>query len=179
MLVVSARLRIVISIVFWITLIAAPFIYGVFKAVEWRWWFSGIRFGGVRLESTLSRGALMSLYWKVIGWFFLIIALFVGYLFAGAALIASMSGKPMAKLFTPADLQGSVSMIVLALIGYLAFVLALNVVLRVYLLRDVWVKILASTNVHGIEAAANVAAKGDLASALGEGLADGLDVVGF
>jgi hypothetical protein len=55
----------------------------------------------------------------------------------------------------------------------------LNVVLRVYLLRDVWARVLASTNLHGIEAAANVAAKGDLASALGEGLADGLDVVGF
>ncbi len=34
--------------------LAAPFIYAVFKAVEWRWWLSGIRFGDVRLESTLS-----------------------------------------------------------------------------------------------------------------------------
>jgi uncharacterized membrane protein YjgN (DUF898 family) len=162
-----------------LVVVAAPFIYAAFKAVEWRWWISGIRFGGVRLESSLLRGALVGLYWKAIGWFLLIVALFVGYLFGGAALIASMSGKPIAKFFTPANLQGSVSMIVLAMIGYLAFILALNVVLRVYLLRDVWVRVLASTNVHGIEAAANVAAKGDLASALGEGLADGLDVVGF
>jgi uncharacterized membrane protein YjgN (DUF898 family) len=162
-----------------LVVVAAPFIYAAFKATEWRWWISGIRFGGVRLESSLLRGALIGLYWKAIGWFLLIAALFVGYLFGGAALIASMSGKPIAKFFTPANLQGSVSMIVLAMIGYLALILALNVVLRVYLLRDVWVKILASTNVHGIEAAANVAAKGDLASALGEGFADGLDVVGF
>ena len=35
----------------------APFIYGAFKAVEWRWWLSGIRFGGVRLESTIARAA--------------------------------------------------------------------------------------------------------------------------
>jgi uncharacterized membrane protein YjgN (DUF898 family) len=160
-------------------ILLAPFIYGLFKATEWRWWISGIRFGGNRLESSLLRGALVSLYWKVIGWLLLIVALFVAYLFGGAALIASMSGKPIAKFFNPANLQGSVSMIVLAMIGYLAFILALNVVLRVYLLRDVWVRVLASTNVHGIGAAANVAAKGDLASALGEGLADGLDVVGF
>ena len=46
----------------------APFVYGAFKAVEWRWWLSGIRFGDVRLESTLRRGALIGLYWKVIGW---------------------------------------------------------------------------------------------------------------
>ena len=162
-----------------LAVLAAPFIYGAFKAVEWRWWISGIRFGRVRLESSLLRGALVGLYWKAIGWLLLIVALFVGYLFAGAALIASTSHKPIANFFTPADLQGSISMIVLALIGYLAFVLALNVVLRVYLLRDVWARVLASTNLHGIEAAANVSAKGDLASALGEGLADGLDVVGF
>ena len=162
-----------------LVVLAAPFIYAAFKATEWRWWISGIRFGGVRLESSLLRGALAGLYWKAIGWFLAVMALFLGYLFGGAALIASMSGKPMAKFFTPANLQGSVSMIVLAMIGYLAFILALNVVLRVYLLRDVWVRVLASTNVHGIGGAANVAAKGDLASALGEGLADGLDVVGF
>src|SRR5437667_6222249 len=26
----------------------APFVYAAFKAVEWRWWLSGMRFGGVR-----------------------------------------------------------------------------------------------------------------------------------
>src|SRR5665213_2389102 len=36
-------------------MLAAPFLYGVFKAVEWRWWLSGIRFGEVRLESGLTR----------------------------------------------------------------------------------------------------------------------------
>jgi uncharacterized membrane protein YjgN (DUF898 family) len=35
-----------------LAVLAAPFIYGAFKAVEWRWWTSGIRFGGVRLESS-------------------------------------------------------------------------------------------------------------------------------
>jgi uncharacterized membrane protein YjgN (DUF898 family) len=159
--------------------IAAPFLYGAFKAIEWRWWISGIRFGGVRLESSLSRGALIGLYWKVIGWSLAVMVSLAGYLFAGVSVIAKMSNKPMAKLFTPANLQGSVSSIVLTMIGYLALILALNVVLRVYLLRDVWVRVLASTAVHGLEAAANVAAKGDLANALGEGLADGLDVVGF
>jgi uncharacterized membrane protein YjgN (DUF898 family) len=157
----------------------APFLYGAFKAVEWRWWISGIRFGDVRLESTLLRGALVSLYWKVIGWFLLIVALFVGYLFLGAALIASISQTPMAKFFTPGNLQGSVPMLVLAGIGYLAFILTLNVVMRVYLLRDLWARIVGSTTVYHIGAAANVAATGDLASALGEGLADGLDVAGF
>jgi uncharacterized membrane protein YjgN (DUF898 family) len=162
-----------------IVLVLAPIIYGLFKAVEWRWWLSGIRFGTVRLESTLSEGALVGLYWKVIGWFLLMDVLFAGYVFAGAAWLASIHHMPIAKYFTPANLQGNVSIFALVAVGYLAFILTLNVVLRVYLTRDLWARVLASTKVHGIEAAANVAAKGDLATALGEGIADGLDVAGF
>jgi uncharacterized membrane protein YjgN (DUF898 family) len=159
--------------------LAAPFLYAIFKAIEWRWWLSGIRFGAVRLESKLSSGALAPLYWKVIGWMLLISALFGAYLFGCAALIASMSRTPMAKVFMAGNLQGSIPMIVLGGIGYLVFILLLNVVIRIYLLRDLWVRLVRSTTVYGIEGAANVAVKGDLAGAVGEGLADGLDVVGF
>jgi hypothetical protein len=90
-----------------------------------------------------------------------------------------MSGGSLNQFFVPQLISKSIPLLVLAGIGYLGFVLALNVVMRVYLLRDLWVRVLASTNVHGIEAAANVAARGDLASALGEGIADGLDIAGF
>ena len=73
----------------------------------------------------------------------------------------------------------SVPLLVMMGIGYLVLALTLNVVMRVYLLRDLWVRVLASTIVRGIGAAANVTAKGNPASALGEGFADGLDVAGF
>jgi len=46
-------------------------------------------------------------------------------------------------------------------------------------MRDLWLKVLGTVRVHNIGAAANVTAKGELASALGEGFADGLDVAGF
>jgi uncharacterized membrane protein YjgN (DUF898 family) len=157
----------------------APFVYAAFKAVEWRWWLSGLRFGGVRLESTLPRGALIGLYWKVIGWIVLLALAFVVYLAISAGLVASMSGAPLNQFFAPQVFLKSIPLLVLAGIGYLVFALAINVVIRVYLLRDLWARVLASTNVHGIEAAANVSAKGELATALGEGIADGLDVAGF
>ncbi len=35
----------------------APFVYAGYKAIEWRWWLSGIRFGGVRLESSIAAAA--------------------------------------------------------------------------------------------------------------------------
>jgi uncharacterized membrane protein YjgN (DUF898 family) len=157
----------------------APFIYGAFKAVEWRWWLSGIRFGGVRIESSLPRSALIGLYWKVIGWIVVLGLVFSAYMAASAALIASMSGEPFAEFFKSQEFSKSIPLLALVGLGYLAFALAMNVVIRVYLVRDLWVRVLGSVNISGLEAAANVAARGDLANALGEGFADGLDVGGF
>jgi uncharacterized membrane protein YjgN (DUF898 family) len=157
----------------------APFVYGAFKAVEWRWWLSGIRFGGVRLESTMPRSALIGLYWKVVGWGFVFAVVFIAYLLISAALVASLSGMPFGQFIKPQVMLRSIPLLALSGLGYLVVLLAVNVVMRVYLLRDLWVRVLASTTVFNIQAAANVAARGELANALGEGFADGLDVAGF
>jgi hypothetical protein len=152
---------------------AFPFLYATFKAIEWRWWLSGIRFGGVRLESKLERGTLIHLYWKVIGWYLLAsLALAIC-----AGIITGLSGGDAAA--PAAALTKNVPLLVMTVIGYLCLILSLNVVVRVYLLRDVWVTVLRSVQVYNIGAAANVTARGELASALGEGFADGLDVAGF
>jgi hypothetical protein len=127
----------------------------------------------------LSLTALIGLYWKVIGWMLLLMVLFSGYMFACLTLIAKLNQVPMARLFVPGNMQANIPMIALMAVGYLALILAMNVVMRMYLLRDVWARVVSSTTVYNIEAAANVAAEGELANALGEGFADGLDVAGF
>jgi uncharacterized membrane protein YjgN (DUF898 family) len=157
----------------------APFIYAGFKAVEFRWWLSGLRFGGVRVESNLSDSALIGLYWKVIGWFLLLLVVLIAYLFASTAFVAGMNGVHLEEFFQTQLFLKSIPFWVMTGLGYLAFVLALNVAMRVYLVRDIWAKVVSSVSVHNIEAAANVSAKGELANALGEGFADGLDVAGF
>lgn len=154
-----------------------PFVYAQFKAIEWRWWLSGIRFAAVRVESKLPRAALIGLYWKVIGWYALA-CIAVGIYFAVCAgIVAALHGG--FQQGAQPELLKNIPMLVLMIIGYLGLILSLNVVLRVYLLRDVWVAVLESVQVHDIGAAANVTAKGELATALGEGFADGLDVAGF
>jgi uncharacterized membrane protein YjgN (DUF898 family) len=158
-----------------IWLIALPFIYGLFKAIEWRWWISGLRFGDVSFESDLPRGALYGLYWKVIGWFLLIFVLLVAYVTASLQSIVGFADPAHIAV----RIQGSLGMKAAIVVGYLGFILALNIALRVYLLRDVWARVVASTTVFRLEAAENVAAKGELVNALGEGLAGGLDMVGF
>ncbi|MGA7806340.1 DUF898 family protein [Bradyrhizobium sp.] len=157
----------------------APFLYAEFKAVEWRWWLSGIRFGGLRLESTLPRRALYGLYWKVIGWFLLLSVSSAAYFGFWSFLFVKMNSVTRTHPVTHEMMIHSIPIWIMMGLGYLALILSLNVVMRLYLLRDVWATTSASVELHGIEAVANVAAKGDLASALGEGFADGLDVAGF
>ena len=167
--------RAVVGLLSLVWFFALPFIYGAFKAVEWRWWLSGIRFDKVSFQSDLSSGALLGLYWKVIGWFVLIAVLLAVYMLTCGWLIVGYSDLSSVA----AQLQGSTRMLIASAIGYLAFILALNVVIRVYLVRDVWSRVAASTTAHNIEVVADVAVRGELAGALGEGLNGGLDVVGF
>jgi hypothetical protein len=93
--------------------------------VEWRWWLSGIRFGGVRLECGLRRGALIGLYWKFIGWALLLALSMAGYLAACAGLAASMHGVPFSQFVKTPALVQSVPLLVLTGVGYLTLVLAL------------------------------------------------------
>jgi hypothetical protein len=131
----------------------------------------------------MTRGALMGLYWKAIGWAVLLFTGFLAYGALCAMLLASMSGSPVEEYFkgvvASRDLLAAIPLMVLIGVGYLALALALNVVMRVYLVRDLWARVIATTTVHNIAAAANVSARGELANALGEGFADGLDVAGF
>jgi uncharacterized membrane protein YjgN (DUF898 family) len=158
-----------------IWMIGMPFIYGYFKAIEWRWWISGIRFGEVSFDSDLPANSLYGLYWKIIGWYVLIVIVFCVYigvclgLFVGLSDLAHIAQRQ----------QASVAMWVATIAGYLGIIIALNVAVRVYLLRDIWARVASSATVYRLETAGNVSAKGDLASALGEGLAGSLDVVGF
>ncbi|MDU1690065.1 MAG: DUF898 family protein, partial [Bradyrhizobium sp.] len=138
-----------------------PFVYAQFKAVEWRWWLSGIRFGGVRLESSLPVNAFHGLYWKVIGWFILLSLVYVIYLGAVIALGMSLLGLGKDGLPQAQALATQMLLVVAMVPGYIALILAVNVVMRLYLVRDMWAVALDSVRVYGIEAMANVAAKGD------------------
>ncbi len=65
------------------------------------------------------------------------------------------------------------------IVGYLVMIVAMNIVFRLYLGRDIWNIAVRSVSVTGLESVRDVAAQGELAGALGEGFADGLDVGGL
>jgi uncharacterized membrane protein YjgN (DUF898 family) len=162
-----------------LVIIPLPFIYAAFKAIEWRWWVSGIRIGDVRLESNLGGSGLIDLYWKVIGWGALlsfVLSAWFAIVFGVAYGMTGAGGSAEQKLL----LVSQQLPVLFALgLGYVVIALASGVVMRVYLMRDVWQRVAAATRVHNLAAADNVAARGDTVSALGEGFADSLDVTGF
>jgi hypothetical protein len=63
--------------------------------------------------------------------------------------------------------------------NYLVLVLCIGVVARIYLVRGVWERVVTSTTVHNLDGAEGVRLQGAMASALGEGFADSLDIAGF
>jgi uncharacterized membrane protein YjgN (DUF898 family) len=158
---------------------ALPFLYAHYKGVEWRWWVSGIRFGAVTVESRLEPNALQGLYWKVIGWNFVLFMAFGTLIGSVAALVTRVGGAKAGAPVGADALVQNIPLLVVTVVGYMAMALGLGVVIRLYLTRDLWAKVLATTVVTNIAAADNVTAKGDLATAVGEGIADGLDVAGF
>jgi uncharacterized membrane protein YjgN (DUF898 family) len=162
--------------------IAAPFAYAAYKAIEWRWWASGIRFGEVHFESTLSHTALTGLYWAVIGWSILILV-FLGAWFTGVVFMALRNAGVLNTPNAPPEAFVAVAQRLPVLIGmgagYFVAALAFATVVRIHLRRHVWARVVASTTVHNLEMAANVSARGEAAGALGEGFADNLDIGGF
>jgi uncharacterized membrane protein YjgN (DUF898 family) len=158
---------------------ALPFLYARYKAQEWRWWISGLRIGGVTLHSKLEPDGLTGLYWKVIGWYMLLIMVFAIVIGAATAVVAGLGRASAGGAVGPDALVQNIPLLVVTVVGYMALALALGVVIRLYLTRDLWARVLQTTVVTNIAAAANVAAKGELATAVGEGIADGLDVAGF
>lgn len=155
-----------------------PFIYAVYKAIEWRWWLEGLRMGDLRVESRLDGADLLGLYWKVVGWSVLLMALLSGFVAAMIGLSVSMNGGETPEAELAAAMQSPIVMAAIVAC-YIAVALIFGIIVRLYLARDIWKRVVESARVVNLAAVADVKAEGDLASALGEGFADGLDLGGF
>jgi uncharacterized membrane protein YjgN (DUF898 family) len=166
----------------WLTgflLIPLPFIYAAMRAIEWRWWVSGIRIGEVGFTSDLRNGAFIDLYWKVIGWCALllfVLGAWIGIAFA-IGYVSIGGGTPTEQKFLLAMQQ--LPVLLMGGFGYIVAALAVGTVIRIYLMRDLWQRVAQSVTVENLTAADNVTAQGELVSALGEGFANSLDVAGF
>ena len=160
--------------------VTLPWTYPAYKAVQWRWWILGIRFGEVRFESDLRTRGLMGLYWRVIGWITLLVIADVILIVIVTTAVLLMGGKAAGASAMLLFLrQHSYLALGVNIANYLVLVLCFGVIIRLYLMRGVWERVVSSTTAHNLEQADDVRVAGAPASALGEGFADSLDVAGF
>ena len=159
-----------------IQLLLLPFIYGAYKAIEWRWWVSGIRFGDVSFESSLRRGAMIGLYWKVIGWVILLTVMLMIWISAAVGIAYLLSDFKDAAPEKLLSVSQQPPVLIGLGVGYLAIVLLTWMVIRIYLIHDVWQRVAKSVTAHNVAAAYNVTTRGSPVGALGEGLAGSLDM---
>ena len=61
----------------------------------------------------------------------------------------------------------------------LVLALCAGAIMRIYLTRDLWARLAASATVHNLAAVEAMVGQGQMASAIGEGFADSIDIGGF
>ena len=162
-----------LMLVGFILMFCLPFLHAMRKAIEWRWWMNGIRVGAAEIRCSLPSGGLIGVYWTMIG---LCILASLGWsVFGGiVAGVFYLALKSVASPTLPAVLGQ-----ILGVVWYIAIILTTGVIARIYLMQRVWRTVARSCTLHEVGVLSNVAAAGEAVSAVGEGLADGLDFAGF
>jgi len=152
---------------------AVAVLYPAFQAMVLRWWISGLRFGELAAISRLATRAVYALYLR-----FMWIALLAGIVLAIGAGIALASttaleiwlGKgTFTELLTSAILVGT----------YVIVALAYSTIYQATVKLRLWKYGFESVELSGLDVLGKVSAAGAPGSAVGEGLADALNVGGI
>jgi uncharacterized membrane protein YjgN (DUF898 family) len=151
----------------------AALVYPAFQAMVLRWWTSGLRFGDIEVRSNLRTlhvyGAYLRFLWAAI--LFCILAALVGA--AGVTALGALVGDGQSSA------GGEIAATGLLLVGYVFVALGFSTVYRATVLLSLWQLGMESLQLSGLSALDRVKAAGGLSSALGEGMADALNVGGY
>jgi uncharacterized membrane protein YjgN (DUF898 family) len=155
------------------SLIAIALLYPAFQAMVLRWWLSGLRFGAVTVTSRLSTRAVYRLYGRF-AWLALLAAIALGIAaFIAVAIIGALEawlGKGvLTELLQTAILIGA----------YVVVALAYSTIYQATVKLRLWKQGFESIELAGTEVLDGVKATGASGSAVGEGLADALNVGGI
>ena len=155
------------------SVLAVAALYPAFQAIVLRWWISGLRFGELSAASRLRTRAVYALYLR-----FMWIALVAGIVLAiGAGLALALTGAfalwlgkgAITELLTTAILVGS----------YVIVALAYSTIYQATVKLRLWKAAFESLELSGLDVLGRVNAAGAPGSAVGEGLADALNVGGI
>ena len=154
-------------------LFLAAVLYPAFQALMLRWWSSGLRFGDIEMRSTLRTRQVYGAYMRFLG--YSILFCIIAAIFAVVALVAM-------GLLTGGDktgVGGEIAATAILLGGYVIVALGFSTVYRATALLSLWQLGMESLQLSGLSALDQVKASGRASSAVGEGLADALNVGGY
>jgi len=165
---------IVISIVaVAVSITMATVLFPVFQAMILRWWLSGLRFGALTLRSQLRTGQIYGAYLRFLGYgllFAIAVSIAAGIAYFALNVVLSAAGKP--ELSEIANAVTGVGFYVVAMLGY-------STIYQGTVKLSLWRCGVESIELEGLAALEAVKADGTPSSALGEGLADALNVGGI
>jgi uncharacterized membrane protein YjgN (DUF898 family) len=169
---VGAAVSVAVIGVTW-SIIAAALLYPTFQAMVLRWWMSGLRFGSLTVVSRLRTGAVYAVYLRFM-WIALLAGAAIGIAaaigFALTAILDAVFGTGVVtQLLTTAVVIGS----------YVVVALAYSTIYQATVRLRLWKACIEALEFSGLETLDHVKASGAVSSALGEGLADALNVGGI
>ncbi len=156
-----------------LSIMFAVLLYPVFQAVVMRWWIEGLRIGDVAIGSQLSVGTIYYGYVRFVGWslLFSLVVVIAGVIGAIAlvGLGLSFGSKQTTEIV---GTIGAVGLYVIVMLGY-------STIYQVTAKLTLWRHAVESATIGNLAALTDVKAEGVPSSALGEGLADALNVGGI
>jgi uncharacterized membrane protein YjgN (DUF898 family) len=161
------------------TIVVGTLLYPAFQGIVLKWWLEGLRFGRITVKTRLRKRSVYGVYvrflWHSIafGTVLGILALILGSTLGGFAAVGS-PGNPFAKS-SAAEIAGASFLVV----GYVVAMLGFSTIFQATVRLGLWRLGFESVELHGLEALDEVKAVAQPTSALGEGLADALNVGGF
>ena len=153
-------------------LCSVALLYPIFHAILLRWWVSGLRFGDVAVRSRLHIAQVFGVYARFFGYAILFTA------FAGTLLGIGAFG--LSKIIGgSSSMRDEIITTVLSLAAYATIALGYWTIYQATVKLGVWRCVIESLEVSNLAALEQVAAAGEAASPVGEGLADALNVGGI
>ena len=157
-----------------VSIIMAVILFPVFQAMMLRWWLSGLRFGALTIRSHLRTATIYGAYLRFLLYGFLFA---LAFSIAGGVLFASLSVM-LAAVTKQAEITEALS-VLFGVVLYVVVMLGYSTIYQGTVKFTLWRGGVESVELGGAAALDEVKAEGAPSSAVGEGLADALNVGGF
>ncbi|MGB8563764.1 MAG: DUF898 family protein [Pseudolabrys sp.] len=154
------------------SIVLGALLYPAFQALILRWWSSGLRFSGLEVRSRLRTRDVYGAYARFVGYASLF-SIAMGII---GTIVLFMAGAVVGAALDTAE---QITATLLLLVAYVITALGFSTIYRATVQLSLWQLGMESLELSGLSELEKVKAAGRPSSALGEGLADALNVGGY